>query len=80
MTVTINGGGTGSGGVNQISITAGGTTRREIDANSLLGAPSLVAARSRCGGPITLIVDESARSDRQHRTTSRLPSTDSSTH
>jgi hypothetical protein len=62
VVVTINGGGAGpggGGGVNQISITAGGTTRHQIDANSLLGAPSLVATRSKCGGPVTLIIDES---------------------
>lgn len=60
--VTINGGGDADGaggGINQISITAGGTVRREIDANSVQGAPSFVEARSRCGGPMTLIVDES---------------------
>jgi hypothetical protein len=60
--VTINGGGDADGaggGINQISITAGGTVRREIDANSVLGAPTFVEARSRCGGPMTLVVDES---------------------
>lgn len=60
--VTINGGGDSDGaggGINQISITAGGTVRREIDANSMQGAPTFVEARSRCGGPMTLIVDES---------------------
>ena len=60
--VTINGGGDAEGaggGINQISITAGGTVRREIDANSVLGAPTFVEARSRCGGPMALVVDES---------------------
>lgn len=60
--VTINGGGDGDGaggGLNQISITAGGTTRTAIDAGSLLNAPTFVETRSRCGGPMTLIVDES---------------------
>jgi prepilin-type N-terminal cleavage/methylation domain-containing protein len=60
--VTIDGGGSVSGaggGRNQISITAGGTTRQEINAQSMLGAPSFVAAKSRCGGPITLVIDES---------------------
>lgn len=60
--VTIDGGGMSvgaGGGVNQISITAGGTDRTEIAADSLQGAPSFVEARSRCGGSLTLIVDES---------------------
>ena len=60
--VSINGGGDApgaGGGINQISITAGGTIRSEIDANSVQGAPSFVEARSRCGGPMTLVVDES---------------------
>lgn len=60
--VTINGGGDSEGaggGINQISITAGGTVRREINANSVFGAPTFVEARSRCGGPMALIIDES---------------------
>jgi len=60
--VSINGGGDAAGaggGLNQISITAGGTVRQKIDANSMQGAPSFTEARSRCGGPMTLIVDES---------------------
>lgn len=61
--VTIDGGSGGdtgsSGGQTKVSITAGGTNREIIDASSLLGAPSFVEARSRCGGPLTLIVDES---------------------
>lgn len=60
--VTIDGGGSGSGaagGLNRVSITAGGTTREEIPATSTVGAPMFLAAKSRCGGPITLIVDES---------------------
>ncbi len=60
--VSINGGGDvagAGGGLNQISITAGGTVREEIDANSVQGAPSFTEARSRCGGPMTLVVDES---------------------
>ncbi|MFZ4719598.1 MAG: vWA domain-containing protein [Ilumatobacteraceae bacterium] len=62
VVVTINGGGTdpgAGGGINQISITAGGTTRTQIDANSVQGAPTFADARSRCGGPIALVVDES---------------------
>ena len=60
--VTINGGGSSAdagGGVNRISITAGGTTRRVIDGTSMVGAPSFVEARSLCGGPMTLVIDES---------------------
>ncbi len=60
--VTINGGGSvagAGGGVNRISITAGGTTRRVIDGSSMVGAPSFVEARSLCGGPMSLLIDES---------------------
>jgi hypothetical protein len=60
--VTVNGGGTADGaggGTNQISITAGGTRRSTIPANSLQGVPSFVEARSRCGGSMVLVVDES---------------------
>lgn len=60
--VTIDGGGTGgdsSGGKTKVSITAGGTNRVTIPADSLFGTPDFVEARSRCGGPLTLIVDES---------------------
>ena len=60
--VSINGGGDAAGaggGINQISITAGGTVRTQIAANSVQGAPSFVEARSRCGGPMTVVVDES---------------------
>ena len=60
--VTINGGGRfedGGGGTNRISITAGGTTRRVIDGSSMVGAPSFVEARSLCGGPMSLLIDES---------------------
>ena len=62
MIVSINGGGDSEGsggGLNQISITAGGTSRSTIDANSTQGTPSFIEAISRCGGPVTLIVDES---------------------
>ena len=62
MIVSINGGGDAEGaggGINQISITAGGTVRTVIDAKSLQGTPSFIEARSRCGGPITLVIDES---------------------
>jgi hypothetical protein len=60
--VSINGGGDADGaggGVNQISITAGGTARSTIDAKSTQGTPSFIEAISRCGGPVTLIVDGS---------------------
>ena len=60
--VSINGGGDtagAGGGLNQVSITAGGTVRTTIDAKSSSGVPSFVEARSRCGGPMTLVVDES---------------------
>ncbi len=60
--VTINGGGDsdgGGGGSNRISITAGGTSRNTIAADSMVNAPTFTDARSRCGGPIALIVDDS---------------------
>ena len=62
VVVTVNGGGSSAGaggGTNQISITAGGTYRNQIPAASLQGAPSFIEARSKCGGPMTLVVDES---------------------
>ncbi len=62
VVVTINGGGTGAangGGTNTISVTAGGTTRGNLPAKAAYQMPSLVQPRSRCGGPIVLIVDES---------------------
>ncbi len=62
VVVSINGGGDGAGsggGVNQISITAGGTARQTITADSMTGAPSFLEAHSRCGGPLTLIIDQS---------------------
>ena len=62
VVVTINGGGTGDGaggGTNVISVTAGGTARDDLPAKAAYQMPSLVQPRSRCGGPIVLIVDES---------------------
>lgn len=62
VVVTINGGGDADGaggGLNRISITAGGTSRSTIAADSMLNAPTFTEARSRCGGPIALIVDDS---------------------
>ena len=67
VVITINGGadvaGAG-GGSNQVSITAGGTTRAQIEPDSTFNAPSFARARSRCGGPITLVVDDSGSIDR----------------
>lgn len=61
VVVTINGGaeiaGAG-GGTNTVSLTAGGRTTREIAADDFT-VPSFVRARSRCGGPISLLVDTS---------------------
>ena len=62
VVVTINGGGSSlgaGGGINQISITAGGAVRTTIDANSVQGAPTFTSVRSRGGGVITVVVDES---------------------
>lgn len=62
VVVTINGGGDSDGaggGLNRISITAGGTSRSTIPADSIMNAPTFAEARSRCGGPISLIVDDS---------------------
>ena len=62
VVVTVNGGGKSAGaggGTNQISLSAGGTNRTLIDSTSMQGAPSLIAARSLCGGSITLIIDRS---------------------
>ncbi|WP_394937157.1 hypothetical protein [uncultured Ilumatobacter sp.] len=61
IVVTIDGGGVeddAGGGVNRVSITAGGTTLGDIKAAKVTG-PSFAEARSRCGGPITIIVDDS---------------------
>ena len=61
--VTINGGGGASGaggGVNEVSITAGGTVRGELPTDGLQGAPTFSEARSRCGGAVTLVIDESS--------------------
>ncbi len=62
LIVTINGGGDApgkGGGTNQITLSAGNADLETIDATSLSGTPSFTAARSRCGGYITLVVDES---------------------
>jgi hypothetical protein len=61
ISVTVNGGGSSAGrggGENTISLTAGGVETGEIEADAF-SAPSFVRAKSRCGGPVTLIVDDS---------------------
>ncbi|MFN8022379.1 MAG: vWA domain-containing protein [Acidimicrobiales bacterium] len=60
--VTVNGGGTAAGaggGVNTISLSAGGTTRTIIDSTSTAGTPTFNEARTRCGGNYGLIIDDS---------------------
>ena len=62
VVVTINGGGDadgGGGGINQISLTAGGTTRSTLPKDSTRNAPTFTQTQSRCGGPLTLIIDDS---------------------
>jgi prepilin-type N-terminal cleavage/methylation domain-containing protein len=61
IVVSINGGGSADGaggGLNTVKLTAGGRTTAEIEATKF-NAPQFVRANSRCGGPITLIVDDS---------------------
>ncbi|MCU1387868.1 MAG: hypothetical protein JWL72_1206 [Ilumatobacteraceae bacterium] len=61
--VSISGGGTGtraSGGSDTITLGASGTDRATIAASNTQTAPNLVSVRSKCGGLITLVVDESA--------------------
>ncbi len=63
VVVTINGGGDvagAGGGTNQISLSAGGTERKQDLATSdPSGVPPFIAARSRCGGNFALVVDVS---------------------
>jgi prepilin-type N-terminal cleavage/methylation domain-containing protein len=62
VVVTINGNGGPSnrgGGTRQVSITAGGTTRGDLPVESSENAPSFFVLPGQCGGPITLIVDNS---------------------
>ncbi|HSB85293.1 MAG TPA: vWA domain-containing protein [Ilumatobacteraceae bacterium] len=63
VVVTINGGGDfagAGGGTNQISLSAGGTERKQNLATSdPSGVPPFIAARSRCGGNFALVVDVS---------------------
>jgi prepilin-type N-terminal cleavage/methylation domain-containing protein len=64
--VTVNGGGTfeGAGGGEQdVNLTAGGRTTEEIEADAFT-PPAFVRSRSRCGGPITLIIDDSGSINR----------------
>ena len=61
IVVTINGGASGgdtAGGASSVSLTAGGVLTSDIDADDFT-VPSFVRAKSRCGGPVTLIVDDS---------------------
>ncbi|WP_424345224.1 prepilin-type N-terminal cleavage/methylation domain-containing protein [Ilumatobacter sp.] len=61
IVVKINGGGSSGGaggGENRINLTAGGRSTDEIDADDFT-VPSFIRAKSRCGGPVTLIVDTS---------------------
>lgn len=65
VVVTINGGGRADGsggGSSTVSLTAGGRVTSEIEADEFT-VPSFVRARSRCGGPITLMVDTSGSID-----------------
>lgn len=59
--VTIDGGGTNDGaggGANSVKLTAGGRTSASIEPDEFT-VPSFVRSQSRCGGPVTLIVDSS---------------------
>ncbi len=61
IVVTINGGGAGgstAGGTSSVSLTAGGVLTSDIAADDFT-VPSFIRAKSRCGGPVTLIVDDS---------------------
>ena len=68
IVVTINGGATGgdtAGGTSSVSLTAGGVLTSDIAPDDFT-VPSFVRAKSRCGGPVTLIVDDSGI-DRRRR-------------
>lgn len=60
VSVTVNGIPDGSGvdRSSSVSITAGGVVRSDLPTPAFKG-PSFIEARSGCGGPVTLIVDES---------------------
>ena len=59
--VTINGGGSSEGaggGANTVSLTAGGVQTSDIEADDFT-VPAFVRAKSRCGGPVSLVIDDS---------------------
>ena len=61
ISVTIDGGGAADGaggGLNTINLTSGGRSTEEIPADEF-DSPSFTRATSRCGGPVTLFVDDS---------------------
>ncbi|MEY4231265.1 MAG: hypothetical protein RLZZ362_2114 [Actinomycetota bacterium] len=67
VSISIDGGGGrgqqtagNAGGAEQIIFTSGGTERRVIGVDSIVNAPTLVQARSRCGGNFGVVVDTSA--------------------
>jgi hypothetical protein len=63
VTVTINGGGdiaAAGGGVDRITLSAGGTERQsDLSTNNLSSPPTLNSTRSRCGGNFGMVVDTS---------------------
>lgn len=63
VTVTINGGGDiagAGGGLDSITLTAGGTNRQpNLGTGALSASPTFAATRSRCGGNFGLLVDTS---------------------
>lgn len=63
VTVTINGGGDiagAGGGIDSITLTAGGTNRQpNLSTGALSASPTFAATRSRCGGNFGLLVDTS---------------------
>ncbi|NNE12084.1 MAG: VWA domain-containing protein [Ilumatobacter sp.] len=61
IVVTVDGGGGSAergGGLNTINLTAGGIATSDIAPDEFT-VPSFVRARSRCGGPVTLVIDDS---------------------
>jgi len=66
VSIAIDGGGGSTsgamagGGAEQLVFTAGGTERLVIGVNSIVNAPTLTQARSRCGGNFGVVVDTSA--------------------
>ena len=63
VTVTINGGGDiagAGGGIDSITLTAGGTNRQpDLGTGALSASPTFAATRSRCGGNFGMLVDAS---------------------